>query len=159
MSKTPTQTKSKPADDGRGPQGKFTPGVSGNPSGRPKSESVALRESLATGAASVVKAVLEAAKAGDMTAARIVLDRILPPLKASAAHVSVNLPASFTPLDAGTAFLAAAASGELAPDIASSLVSAAGTLARVQEIQELADRLEALEKATRPISSNKKTKP
>ena len=150
MNETHTSPKSNPAADGRGPQGRFSPGTSGNPQGRPKSETAALRESLADGAADVVKAILDAAKAGDMQAAKMILDRLLPPVKASAAPVAVNLPASFTPLDAGTAFLAAAASGELAPDIASSLVSAAGTLARVQEIQDLADRLEALEKALNP---------
>lgn len=103
---------------------------------------------------SEVAAMLETLKrfAGETQAGIILVDhfRKAGDDKASAAHVAVNLPASFTPLDAGTAFLAAAASGELAPDTAGALVSAAGTLARVHEIQDLADRLEALEKALNP---------
>jgi hypothetical protein len=154
-----TPPKTLPATKGRGPKGRFTPGKSGNPQGRPKSGTVALRESLADGAADVVKAILDAAKAGDMVAARIVLDRLLPPLKATAQSVHLALPESASPLDTARAILSATASGTLAPDIAAQLVSAVSTFCRIEEIEELRVRIAALEKATRPPITNQKSKP
>ena len=159
MNNTATPPKSPPATDARGPHGRFTPGSSGNPQGRPKSETAALRQSLADGAADVVKAILDAAKAGDMQAAKIVLDRLLPPLKANAQTVHLALPEGASPLGIASAILAATASGALAPDIAAQLVAAVGTFCRIEEIEELRERIAALEKATRPpITTNQKTK-
>ena len=152
--------KSPSANDRRSNQGRFTPGKSGNPQGRPKSEITALRESLSVGAADVVTAILDAAKAGDMQACKIVLDRLLPPLKATAQSVHLALPESASPLDTARAILSATASGTLAPDIAAQLVAAVGTFCRIEEIEELRVRIAALEKATRPpITANPKTKP
>lgn len=144
----------------RRPDGRFTPGTSGNPQGRPKSETAALRQSLADGAADVVKAILKAANAGDIQAAKIVLDRLLPPIKGTAQTVHLDLPEAASPLDTARAILAATASGTLAPDIAAQLVAAVGTFCRIEEIEDLRDRIAALEKATRPpITTNQKTKP
>jgi hypothetical protein len=107
-----------------------------------------------------VKSILNAAKTGDMQAAKIVLDRLLPPLKATAQAVHLALPETASPLDIARAILAATASGMLAPDIAAQLVAAVGTFCRIEEIEELRDRIAALEKATRPtITANQKTKP
>ena len=159
MTNPATPPKSQPAADSRGPQGRFTPGMSGNPQGRPKSETAVLRQSLADGAADVVAAILKAAKAGDMQAAKIVLDRLLPPLKANAQTVHLALPESASPLDIASAILTATASGTLAPDIAAQLVSAVGTFCRIEEIVELRVRIASLENATRPPVTNKKTKP
>ena len=53
-----------------------------------------MRQSLALGADDVVKAILEAAKAGDMQAAKIVMDRLLPPLRATAQTVNLDIPAA-----------------------------------------------------------------
>lgn len=160
MTPPATPPKSPPATDRRGPRGRFTPGTSGNPQGRPKSETTALRQSLADGAADVVTAILDAAKAGDMQAAKIVLDRLLPPIKATAQAVHLALPEAASPLDIARAILAATASGTLAPDIAAQLVSAIGTFCRIEESEDLRGRIAALEKATRPsITTDQKTKP
>lgn len=142
-----------------GNKGRFQPGVSGNPHGRPKCENVALRKSLEEGGAEVVTAILDAAKAGDMMAAKIVIDRLLPPLKATAQAVHVSLPDGADPLAIARAVLLSAAAGTLPPDVAAQLVTAAGTLARVEEIEDLRDRLAALEKATRPPTNQSKKKP
>lgn len=161
MKTTPATTppKTLPTTNGRGRRGQFTPGKSGNPQGRPRSETVALRESLADGGAAVVKAILDAAKAGDMQACKIVLDRLLPPLKSTAQTVRLALPDSASPLDIARAILSATASGTLAPDIAAQLVSAVGTFCRIEEVEDLRVRISSLEKATRPpITTNPKTK-
>lgn len=141
---------SQPGKATRSTSGQFLPGVSGNPDGRPKSEIAELRAILAGGALDVATAVLTAAKSGDMTAAKIVFDRLLPPLKATAAPVQVPLPDGADPLSIARLVLTAAAAGTLPPDIAAGLVAAAGTLARVEELEELKDRLAAIEKAVSP---------
>jgi hypothetical protein len=62
--------------------GRWAPGQSGNPLGRPVGSPnrahVALRHMLVENSESVVMAVIKAAQAGDMAAAKIVLDRVLP---------------------------------------------------------------------------------
>jgi hypothetical protein len=67
---------------GRIQGGRFVPGVSGNPAGKPpgaRARATRLAEKLMAGdAEAVVRAVIDAAKGGDMTAAKIILDRIAP---------------------------------------------------------------------------------
>ncbi|MGC9456625.1 MAG: DUF5681 domain-containing protein [Halothiobacillaceae bacterium] len=132
---TPTRTK----------RGTFRKGVSGNPAGRPKSENAALRRKLATHGEAVADVVVEAALSGDIQAAKIVLERLCPPLKPSTAPVAINLPEN--PGIAGTAraIIEHAAQGQIAPDVAGQLVQSVAALARVVEIDELERRLEALE--------------
>jgi hypothetical protein len=129
------------------PDGRFPPGASGNPAGRPKTESAALRAELAEHGEDIAKVVLDAALAGDLHAAKLVLDRISPPLKAQAAPVLLNLPSPENATGTAAAIIRAAADGEIPPDVATQLVGAVGTLARIIEIDELKDRLEALERA------------
>jgi hypothetical protein len=70
---------------GRIQGGRFVPGVSDNPAGKPpgaRAHATRLAEQLMSNdAEAVVRAVIEAAKGGDMTAAKIVLDRIAPPCR------------------------------------------------------------------------------
>ena len=75
--------------------GRFCPGHSGNPTGRPRNESTALRQKLAERAEDVLQAVLDAALSGDMAAARMILDRIVPPLRAhtESVHIPLDAPA------------------------------------------------------------------
>jgi hypothetical protein len=129
--------------------GTFKPGISGNPAGRPKSPHHAvILEQLAQGKGDVVKTVLEAAIKGDMSACKLVLDRLLPPLKSVSQTVSLNLPDSSSPLEIARSILATTAAGGIPPDIAGQLVTALGTLCRIEEIEELRHRIAALEKAT-----------
>ena len=62
--------------------GRWLKGQSGNPAGRPPGSpnrsQAHLRELLAGGAERVVKAVVQAAISGDMAAAKLILDRLLP---------------------------------------------------------------------------------
>jgi hypothetical protein len=106
-----------------------------------------LRAILADHGDDVVKMVLDAALAGDLQAAKLVLERISPPLKAQAAPILLDLPRPDTATGTAAAIIRAAADGELPPDTAAQLVAAVGTLARIIEIDELKDRLESLERA------------
>ena len=132
----------------RAPGGRFAKGVSGNPAGRPKQASTLLREQLKEHGTKVAQKVVDAALDGDMTAAKMVLDRITPPLKPMAAPIQIELAPDAGLAGTARAFIDAAASGELPSDHAAQLVQAVGSLARVTEIDELLKRVERLEKVT-----------
>lgn len=140
-------------------RGKFLPGQSGNPSGRPKAANTLIRDALSEGASDVVEIVLKAARAGDMAACKLILDRLLPPMKSNAQPVFLAIPEGATPLEIARAVLTATAAGQCPPDTAASLVSAIGAFCRIEEFEELRVRIAALERATRPpANTNQKPK-
>jgi hypothetical protein len=126
-------------------RGTFKKGVSGNPTGRPKSEHTILRQKLAVHGEDVSAVVVEAALNGDIQAAKLVLERLCPPLKPSTAPVTITLPDSPSIGDTARAIIEHAAQGKIPPDVAGQLVQSVAALARVLEIDELDRRLKALE--------------
>ncbi|ABM41918.1 DUF5681 domain-containing protein [Diaphorobacter nitroreducens] len=128
------------------PAAAWKPGQSGNPKGRtPGTGEVAkLRAALADALPAVLDTVKAKALDGDMSAARLLLERVLPPLKAIEPSQPLTLPDG-TLTEQGRAVLASVAAGELGPAQGAQLVAAIGTLARVTEVDELAARVAALE--------------
>lgn len=126
---------------------RFKKGESGNSKGRPKGSGLSgeLRKAIANDASDIIKALIEQAKNGDTSAAKILLDRILPSLKPEAQAVNITELSTGSLIDKAEAVLNATANGELAPDIAAQLMAAVATLARVVEIDELEQRLNTLE--------------
>lgn len=136
----------------RNAEGHWKPGVSGNPNGRPKGARfrvTILAEELMRGDAEhVVRAVIDAAKKGDMVAAKIILDRVCPVRKG--APVMLDLPEPGTPADLPSAVAAvtrAVADGTLSPDEAASVVSVLEAQRRAIELADHEVRIAALEKA------------
>jgi len=127
-------------------RGTFKKGTSGNPAGRQKTEHAILRQKLAAHGEDVAMVVVQAALRGDIQAAKIVLERLCPPLKPSAAPVVITLPENPSIADTARAIIEHVADGQIAPDVAGQLVQAVAALARVVEIDELATRLNALER-------------
>jgi hypothetical protein len=121
-------------------------GQSGNPAGRPKGsgEVAKLRAAIADRVPELLAKLMTQALAGDTSAARLLLERAVAPLKAAEQPQAVNL-AGESLTDQGRAVLRSVASGELAPGQGAALLGAIGTLARVSEIDELAARVAALE--------------
>ena len=120
-------------------------GESGNPRGRtPGAGEVAnLRATIAGHVPEITGQLLEAAKDGAVQAARLLLERVLPPKKPTELSVPLALTnGSLT--EQGRAVLAAVISGDLAPEQAARLLLTIGALARVAEIDELSDRIERL---------------
>lgn len=124
--------------------GKFAPGKSGNPAGRPKSESAQVRAKLQAHGAEVAAVVLEQALSGDMHAAKLILDRIAPPLRACSEPVHVAIPEGATIVQTAQAVLSAAAAGQLPPDTAVQLIGAVADLGRIVEVETLQRELAEL---------------
>jgi hypothetical protein len=131
------------------PPNQWKPGQTGNPKGRPpgQSEITRLRASLAGDVPEILAGLVLAAKGGDVQAARLILERILPPVKPIEQAVALQLPERGTLTVKATAVLSAAAAGDLAPGQAAQLIAALGTLAKICEVDELAARIEKLEAA------------
>ena len=131
------------------PPNQWKPGQTGNPKGRPpgQSEITRLRASLAGDVPEILAGLVLAAKGGDVQAARLILERILPPVKAIEQAVALQLPEGGTLTAKATAVLSAAAAGDLPPGQAAQLIAALGTLAKISEVDELAARIEKLEAA------------
>jgi len=135
---------SKPKDQAvRNPDGTFKSGVSGNPGGR-SGETQALRAKLAKGADAIAKKVLDAAKAGDMQACRLVLERLVPTLKPTSDPVRFDLDDTDLPSTARS-IMRAIASGALPGDQGKVLLDAVLGMSRVIEVADLERRLKAIE--------------
>jgi hypothetical protein len=125
----------------------WKPGQSGNPKGKTpgSGELQRLRASIAEHVPSILEQLVTAAQGGDVQAARLILERVLPPVKAIEQAIELDLPADGTLTTTGRAVLSAVASGDLAPSQGAALLGAIGSLARVIEIDELDARLTKLE--------------
>ena len=131
----------------------FKSGQSGNPAGRPKGTKdrrSALRDLLKPHAEELVKVVVAYAKAGDPAAMRIVMERLVPPLREE--PIRVDLPAINGIDDCSTAqaaLVAAAAAGQLLPSEARLMCDLIDAQRRAFESSDVARRLEAIEEALR----------
>lgn len=127
-------------------RGRWKAGESGNPNGRPQGvgEVSKLRESIAAHLPGIIEQLVIKAKDGDSQAARLLLERVLPPMKAIEQAITLNLPNGDMTTQ-GTAIVQAVAAGTIAPGQGAALLTGLGALARIKEIDELTARIEALE--------------
>lgn len=130
----------------KAPPHAWRPGESGNPNGRPKSAgSVAqFREAIAEHVPGIIEKLKAAALDGDVSAARLLLERAVPPIKATEEATPLALSGE-TLTAQGRDVLAAVAAGDLAPSQGAALLSALGTMAKLAEVDELERRIQALE--------------
>lgn len=130
-------------------RGRWKAGESGNPSGRkPGTGKVAqLRESIAQHLPAIIQQLVTKAKEGDSQAARLLLERVIPPVKSIESPVEIKLPKNADLSTQGKIIIQAIANGELVPSQGSNLLTGLSTLARIKELDELERRLTALEQA------------
>jgi len=125
---------------------RYKKGESGNPAGKPKGTKdwrSQLRDQLQDAAPDIVKAVVNAAKGGDVSAARIVLDKLIPSLKSTSAPVSLSLPAGSGFTERAEAVFKAISEGNIPPDDGTALLGALATVIKAHEIDDLEARITA----------------
>ena len=132
--------------EGRGAGGRFAPGNKASP-GRPLGRGAVaeMRDALAADLGGIIETVRAKAMAGDMQAARIILDRLVPSLRPVEIPTAVSMPAGATLAAQAQAVIEAAANGSLAAGQAAQIVTALGGVAKIIETTELVRRVEALE--------------
>jgi len=121
-------------------------GQSGNPAGRPKGTAkvAKLRSLIEADMPEVIAKVVELAKEGDMSAAKLLIDRVIPTIR-PVEQPRVTLPAGKTLTERGEAVLNAMQAGEIAPGEAQAAIGALAAQARLVEVAEIEKRLSELE--------------
>jgi hypothetical protein len=129
----------------------FQKGQSGNPDGRPpgaRNKATMMAEALLQGEAeAITRSAIERAKAGDMAALRMCLDRLAPPCR----HRTIvfELPPLASAADAVSAtaaITAAVAAGELTPSEAGELFKLVDGFARMLEARNFEQRVADMER-------------
>jgi hypothetical protein len=136
--------------------GRFQPGQSGNPAGKPAGArhrtTLAIEALLEGQHQALTQKAVDLALAGDTVALRLCLDRIAPPRKD--APIKIDLPPVRTvadAVDASVAVLAAVAEGEVTPDEAGRVMALLTAHRGIVEAGDLEARIAALEaKEARP---------
>lgn len=129
----------------------FSVGKSGNPNGRPRgnTSNLIIKEALAAvfedGESGLIKNICESAKAGDVQAATILINRLYPALKPVQEVTPFTL-AGDNPAEQAQSVLAAVAGGQIPVEIGVQLIAAISQTLQIMEVTELAERLEQIEK-------------
>jgi hypothetical protein len=125
-------------------------GQSGNPTGKPigaKNKATRMVQAIMEGGAQeITEAVVGLAKDGDLSAARLVLERLVPPAKER--PIFLALPDTSTAggiAEAQQAILQAVAAGDLLPGEGSTLAGIVEARRKAVETLELEQRITALE--------------
>ena len=128
----------------------FKPGRSGNPSGKPRGTrnktTLAIEVLLDGEAQAITRKAIEMAKAGDGTAMRLVIERLIAPRRdreVPFALAKVQSPSDA--LGAAISVLEAVAAGKLTPSEAAELSKIIDSFVRVAEAADLAQRIRRLE--------------
>lgn len=132
---------------------KFTKGISGNPAGRPPSHRKVgqLRELIGLHAEKIVqRLILLAVNDGDVGAAKLLVERCIPPIKPIELPITLPLPPDASMAEQGRAVVMALATGKIPPTQAGVILSGLGSLARLVELDEVDRRLSALEERNQP---------
>ncbi len=130
--------------------GRWLPGQSGNPRGRPPGlgKVAKLREVITAAVPDIVAALIDQAKAGDTQAAKLLLERAIPAVRPESLPLPLPLPEGAGLGEQGAAILAAVRDGQVGIHEASALLSAIGAHARAVEVHELIRRIELLERGS-----------
>jgi hypothetical protein len=134
---------------------RWTKGQSGNPAGKPPGAGKVqkLRDAIQQDVPEILSNLATQAKAGDVQAAKLLLERTIPALRPETRPHAIPSPDQPGLVPQGLTLLEAVGRGEVPADVASQLVQALGTLARVTEMEELKARLEAIESQLNEVTA------
>ena len=125
-------------------------GESGNPTGKPagarNKATIMVQTIMERGAKEIAEAVVGLAKEGDLSAARLVIERLVPPAKERPIALVMPDTASAEGIaQAQAAILQAVATGEILPGEAATLSNIVEARRKALETQQLEQRITALE--------------
>lgn len=131
-------------------KGRFRKGQSGNPKGRPpgsRNKGLLVLEALIDGAADeVVQSVIDRAKKGDIAAARLILERLIPPCKDRPVQIDLSaLDNAAGVLKASEKIIAAVATGQINPSEGHAMQGLLKGQRKILETVDLEQRLAKLE--------------
>jgi hypothetical protein len=133
-------------NNGRTTGGRFTKGNSGRPHGARHKTTLAIEALMQGESEAISRKAIEMAKAGDMTAIKLVMDRIAPPRRDPTATFDLPKIESADDLPAAlTAILKAVSEGELSPSEGGALTSMLERTGRSFELVDIEQRIAALE--------------
>lgn len=128
----------------------WKPGQSGNPAGKPRGArnkaTLMVLSLMEQGAEEITKAVVDAARGGDLGAARMVLERLAPPMRER--PIAIDLPRTDTAEGINRAqqvIIEAVGMGELLPGEGNVLAGLVEARRKALETIELEQRVTALE--------------
>lgn len=127
---------------------KYKPGQSGNPGGRPRGsgKTSELRALLEPHAPELVKKAMDLALEGDVTALRLCLERLMPPIRGRDEVVKIQeLKGSSSLVEQGQALIDALAEGLATPREIATMMQTVAAQAKVIETDELEKRVSQLE--------------
>lgn len=139
-----------PANSGRNPDGTFAKGNSVNLAGKPKGAlhrtTRAVLAMMEGEAEAITRKAIDLALAGDSVAMRLVMERLVSPVRERPVYVALpKINAAADLIAAAVALTEAVAQGEVTPSEAASLSQIVGNVAKAVETFELSERLTRLE--------------
>ena len=127
---------------------KFQPGVSGNPSGKKigtKDKRTAMREMLMPHREKLVKTLIFMAESGDMAAMKIVMDRLMPPVREDPIRATIpKIECADDCTVAQAAVLNQVAAGEMLPGEGQALSNLIDAQRKAYETSTLAKELQGI---------------
>lgn len=120
--------------------GRFAPGVSANKAGRPKGaigKTTELRHMILSRCPEIIQTLIDSAIAGDVHAAKILIDRSIAPIKSESLPVSFQLPENGNLRETGEVVLKLMSEGDITADQANTILSALSNQAKLVEISDL----------------------
>lgn len=136
---------------------KWEKGVSGNPTGKPKGakdKRTALRQMLVPHQEKLVETLIHFAETGDMTAMRICMDRLMPPLREDLIHVTIpKITSAEDCTNAQAAVLNAVAAGGMLPSEGTVLSNLIDAQRRSYETTHLAAQVANIQVVLEKIQS------
>ena len=130
----------------------FASGQSGNPRGRPageESKAARLRKTIQAHMPALLDVVVSNAMAGDVQAARILIERAIAPLKPREATVLLAMPENASMTDYARAAIDAVSTGSMAVSQGATFINAINAFQHIVEVDDIVTRIAALEAMVR----------
>ena len=130
------------------PPQRWVKGQSGNPAGKKRgtlNKRTLAAQAIVDETGAILDVVIAKAKAGDMTAAALIINRLVPTLRPRAERVQFEFDAKGSLAQQGEQVLQAMADGDLDPDTSKAVLDSISSFAGLRQIDELLRRIEAIE--------------